>query len=194
MRATLPSLPTALDVDLTGLCEAAEPWISGLPVSDQRVQAAPDARTVRYYQTIGLLDRPVRYDGRTARYGHRHLLQLVAIRTLQSNGLSLSQVQALLTGSTNQELQQIVDSAMGESAHEVADSVQPSDLPPVAPDLSFDARITSNVFVALELAPGVVVTIDSRIHPDTARTISVLRRALAGASEASTDAPQGDLS
>lgn len=212
MHASMPPFPAVLDVDHAGLCEAAAPWLDRLPVTDQRVQAAPDSRTVRYYQTTGLLDRPVRYEGRTARYGHRHLLQLVAIRALQSNGLSLAQVQALLVGVTNPELQQIVASAVGDSAAEIATPPQSDDAPQsdVAPQwddapqsdealsssvaLSFRTSPAPNVLVAVELAPGVVVTIDSRIHPDSAHTISVLRRALSGASEAFADAPQGDLS
>jgi hypothetical protein len=40
-------------------------------------RAAPDARTVRYYGTLGLVDRPSIVD-REARYGRRHVLQLVA--------------------------------------------------------------------------------------------------------------------
>ena len=43
---------------------------------DGRVNAAPDARTVRYYGTLGLVDRPSIVD-REARYGRRHVLQLV---------------------------------------------------------------------------------------------------------------------
>ena len=35
---------------------------------DARVSAAPDARTVRYYTTLGLLDRP-KIENRQARYG-----------------------------------------------------------------------------------------------------------------------------
>ena len=49
--------------------------------ADARVSAAPDARTVRYYTTLGLLDRP-RIEGRQARYGERHVLQLLAIKAL----------------------------------------------------------------------------------------------------------------
>lgn len=68
------------------------------PASSGRVRAVPDRRTIRYYTTLGLLDRPAEMRGRTAYYGQRHLLQLVAIKRLQAEGLSLAQVQQGLTG------------------------------------------------------------------------------------------------
>jgi len=43
-----------------------------------RVREVPDKRTIRYYTTLGLLDRPAEYRGRVAYYGRRHVLQLVA--------------------------------------------------------------------------------------------------------------------
>jgi len=52
-----------------------------------RVREVPDMRTIRYYTTRGLLDPPAQMRGRTALYGKRHLLQLVAIKRLQAKGL-----------------------------------------------------------------------------------------------------------
>lgn len=57
-----------------------------------QVSEVPNARTIRYYATIGLLDRPYAA-GRGVRYGRRHLLQLVAIKRLQSQGKVLAEVQ-----------------------------------------------------------------------------------------------------
>lgn len=62
-----------------------------------RVREVPDPRTIRYYTTLGLIDRP-KLRGRTALYGTRHLLQLVALKRLQAKGLSLAEVQARLVG------------------------------------------------------------------------------------------------
>src|SRR5437870_4282247 len=70
---------------------------------NERVRDLPDRRTVRYYATLGLLDRPA-IQGRTAYYGRRHLLQLVAIKRLQTNGLSLSEIQERLLGRSDAEL------------------------------------------------------------------------------------------
>ena len=63
-----------------------------------RVRDIPDQRTIRYYTTLGLMDRPAEIRGRTALYGRRHLLQLVAIKRLQARGLPLSAVQQQLLG------------------------------------------------------------------------------------------------
>ena len=66
-----------------------------------RVRDLPDRRAIRYYTTIGLVDRPAAMRGRTALYARRHLLQLVAIKRLQAAGLSLAEVQARLAGATD---------------------------------------------------------------------------------------------
>jgi hypothetical protein len=42
-----------------------------------------------------------------ARYGPRHLRQLVAIKRLQAQGLALAQIQARLTGATDAVLEQV---------------------------------------------------------------------------------------
>src|SRR4051812_2534903 len=69
-----------------------------------RVREVPDLRTIRYYTTLGLIDRPAEMRGRTALYGRRHLLQLVAIKRLQARGLSLAELQEKLLGRTDREL------------------------------------------------------------------------------------------
>jgi DNA-binding transcriptional MerR regulator len=74
-----------------------------------RVRDVPDVRTIRYYTTLGLLDRPVEMQGRTAFYGRRHVLQLVAIKRLQSQGLSLVEVQETLAGAGDKKLTQLAD-------------------------------------------------------------------------------------
>lgn len=80
--------------------------------ADGRVAAAPDARTARYYGTLGLLDRP-RLINREARYENRHVLQLVAIKALQAKGLPLAQIQKALYGRSDAELEGILGSAAG---------------------------------------------------------------------------------
>jgi DNA-binding transcriptional MerR regulator len=65
------------------------------PPKNGQVRAVPDDRTVRYYGTIGLLDRPLAMRGRTALYGRKHLAQVVAIKRLQHAEKSLADIQAL---------------------------------------------------------------------------------------------------
>src|SRR5271166_6534366 len=78
-------------------------------VPSGRVRDVPDLRTIRYYTTLGLLDRPAEMRGRTALYGQRHLLQLVAIKRLQARGLSLAAVQERVIGLPNTALRKIAD-------------------------------------------------------------------------------------
>lgn len=69
-----------------------------------RVREAPNDRLIRWYATIGLVDPPLSRAGRIARYGRRHLLQLVAIKRRQAAGLSLAEIQAELVGATDSYL------------------------------------------------------------------------------------------
>lgn len=73
-----------------------------------QVSAVPDGRTVRYYASLGLLDPPIEVRGRRRLYGHRHVLQVVAIKVLQAQGRSLQQIQRELTGRHDQELKTII--------------------------------------------------------------------------------------
>ncbi|HEX2805271.1 MAG TPA: MerR family transcriptional regulator, partial [Kineosporiaceae bacterium] len=53
-----------------------------------RVRDVPDQRVIRWYTSTGLVDRPIGGRGRGARYGTRHLNQLMAIKRLQAVGSS----------------------------------------------------------------------------------------------------------
>ena len=80
-----------------------------------RVRDVPDIRTIRYYTTLGLIDRPAQMRGRTALYGRRHLLQLVAIKRLQAKGLSLAEVQSRVVGQTNAVLGRLAQLSGGRA-------------------------------------------------------------------------------
>jgi DNA-binding transcriptional MerR regulator len=82
---------------------------------DARVSAAPDARTVRYYTTLGLLDRPA-IENRQARYGKRHMLQLLGIKALQAFDLPLAEIQQRLYARSDAELEKLVSALSKESA------------------------------------------------------------------------------
>jgi DNA-binding transcriptional MerR regulator len=81
---------------LAELVAEAANRLAALPApKNGQVRAVPDERTIRYYATIGLLDRPAAMRGRTALYGRRHLAQVVAIKRMQSAGHSLAEIQSL---------------------------------------------------------------------------------------------------
>jgi DNA-binding transcriptional MerR regulator len=75
---------------------------SGAP--NGRVRGIPDRRAVRWYSTIGLVDRPSGTRGRTALYGPRHLMQLVAIKRRQAEGHLLADIQGELSGVDDETL------------------------------------------------------------------------------------------
>lgn len=82
----------------------ADPAYPGAP--NGRVRELPDRRVVRWYTTTGLVDRP-EMRGRTAIYGPRHLLQIVAVKRRQAEGRSLAEIQAELAGATNATLRRV---------------------------------------------------------------------------------------
>jgi DNA-binding transcriptional MerR regulator len=137
--------------------------------SDGRVAAALDERVVRYYQTIGLLQKPERYDGRRAVYGYGHVLQLVCIRALQADGYPLALIQETLTGRSTRELEEIVRKLLDLARHpsEQGRSPYPADEQPAPRQL-----------LAAELAPGISVLIDSSQVTEPQAVVERLRAAL----------------
>lgn len=77
------------------------------PAESKRIRAVPDTRTIRYYTTLGLIDRPAEMRGRTALYEPHHVMQLVAIKRLQAANQSLSDVQSQLVGITTKQLSKL---------------------------------------------------------------------------------------
>lgn len=74
-----------------------------------RVRELPNGRTIRWYTTIGLVDRPLATRGRVALYGERHALQLAAIKKLQAQGLALAEVQERLLGVSDARLAELAE-------------------------------------------------------------------------------------
>ena len=67
------------------------------PLADLCVLADLPPRTVRYYVQIGLVDRP-QGETRAARYGSKHLEQLLLIKKWTAAGVSLERIRELLHG------------------------------------------------------------------------------------------------
>lgn len=73
------------------------PLEPGYPLSDLCVLADLPPRTIRYYVQVGLVDRP-EGETRAARYGARHLEQLLLIKKWTAAGVSLDRIRELLQG------------------------------------------------------------------------------------------------
>jgi len=102
------------------LAERAQQWLAehGLDTHYyRRVQDAPSERTIRYYRTHGLIDEPIKI-GRERRFTRRHMLQLVAIKALQTRGLAHDRIQAELYGRSDAELEAIVEASLPRERHE----------------------------------------------------------------------------
>jgi DNA-binding transcriptional MerR regulator len=101
-----------------------------------RVRDVPDQRAIRWYTTLGLVDRAAAMRGRTALYGRRHLLQLVAIKRLQAEGRSLAEVQVELAAAGDERLERIARlpaTAPTPSRGEATTPARRSSPPQVAP-------------------------------------------------------------
>ena len=99
-------------------------------MAGERLGEAISPRTVRLYATQGLIDRPGR-EGRSAAYGHRHLLQLLLIRSLAKRGLSLAAIAPLLGLEDKAlELQLSQLEGDGSNAHEAFDALTASSREP----------------------------------------------------------------
>ncbi|MEU8818440.1 MerR family transcriptional regulator [Actinoplanes sp. NPDC048796] len=93
-----------------------------------RVRDVPDRRAIRWYTTIGLVDKPSGMRGRTALYGPRHLQQLVTIKRRQALGQSLAQIQAEFAWISPEALRvaaQIPEHLLGDSDGEGGDGPPP---------------------------------------------------------------------
>ncbi|MBX9948879.1 MAG: MerR family transcriptional regulator [Candidatus Obscuribacterales bacterium] len=91
---------------------------------DNRVSDLPDVRTVRYYTSLGLIDRP-QIVGRQGIYGRRHILQLLAVKALQTLHLPLQEIQNKLFGLSDAELEGLTAAISGQRKAAMRDEVLP---------------------------------------------------------------------
>lgn len=104
----LSELLTRDDLTLDELTEHAHTLLAKLAPEQTRykVAARPDARTVRYYVSQGLLAKPQSYAGGRARYSGGHLLRLLYIKKQQAEHQSLRRIAELLRGATDASLRE----------------------------------------------------------------------------------------
>lgn len=164
--------------DMDALCTLPElvaevtARITALPApKNGQVRAIPDERTIRYYVTLGLLDRPSATRGRTALYGPRHAAQVVAIKRLQTLGRSLSEIQALWPSLDDQALARMTGMPMttlatGETTRSQfwRHGLTGPDLVLAAPETALDDRTASvrapaAIELRVELAPRVILSL-----------------------------------
>jgi|tagenome__1003787_1003787.scaffolds.fasta_scaffold20929604_2 DNA-binding transcriptional MerR regulator len=133
--------------------------------SNGRVRELPNGRTIRWYTTIGLVDRPTAMRGRTALYGRRHLLQLAAVKKLQSAGRTLAEIQELLLGATDRRLAELaqiplptLDIVTPPGEVEISENFWKSAAhgrPTAAPDLDDDSVVSNDRDTVAKTVHGV---------------------------------------
>jgi DNA-binding transcriptional MerR regulator len=104
------------DIRLDELVEIANHLISQV-VPEQpskRVSETISERTLRYYITEGLVDRPLGKEGAVTLYGYRHLLQILAVKLLQGSYLPIRAIREVLADKSNEELEMILADGLEE--------------------------------------------------------------------------------
>lgn len=153
--------------ELAELAAEALATPEGVGQANGRVRDVPNERLIRWYGTVGLVDPPLSRRGRVARYGRRHLLQLVAVKRRQAEGWSLARIQEELAGAT--------DDALAAVARVPALGPALRPRPPQAPDRFWarrppqpdadespapDGSGAAGLVHGIRLAPGVLLLLD----------------------------------
>jgi DNA-binding transcriptional MerR regulator len=105
-----------------------------------RVNARPDARTIRYYITQGLLPRANGYVAGRAQYTGRHVLRLLMIKKMQAAHHTLRRIGSVLSAASDEDV-----------LAELGLSKQPTPIKPAA------------AIERLELAPDSVVEVPEHV-------------------------------
>jgi DNA-binding transcriptional MerR regulator len=99
------------------LADAAEELLREMGSSQERGTVAeyPNERTVRYYLSENLLPEPLGKAGSASIFGYEHLVSLVAIKKLQSEGLPINVIKGVIEGRSIEELEGLLDGKDGGS-------------------------------------------------------------------------------
>ncbi len=161
----------------------------------QSVSLVPDERTVRYYSTEGLLAPPEGKQGLNSVYGYQHLLQLLVIKRLQAEHLSIRKIKELVEGKSERELEHLLDveertkaqarSAPKNAATEYLETLltrpaaRVSAAPAPPPSVGFAATASHSAWSRVEVEPGLELHIrDDYRLPDDAKERQRLARKL----------------
>ena len=161
MNPALVPWRTRDDLTLEELVQALSALLAELAPHQSRwaVSERPDARTVRYYTTRGMLPKPLGYDGGRARYGFAHLVRLLCIKQLQARRFTLDQIARTLQERSDDDVVGLVSPDSG-----------PALLPaPAAQPLAradVDAGGADDEDLVLDLFPGGRVLVPAAVVRD----------------------------
>jgi len=84
-----------------------------------RVAELLNERTLRYYITKGLVDRPIGKEGTAALYGYRHLVQVLVLKRLQASYLPIKRIKEIIAGKSEDELLELLRGAPKEQERDM---------------------------------------------------------------------------
>lgn len=93
----------------------------GVRPTNASARAAPSARSIRYYVSNGLLDRP-EGTGTSATYGYRHFLQLLAVKIRQREGATLETIKREMSELTGDALERRVATSLAAALGATAET------------------------------------------------------------------------
>ena len=110
MSIELDQIKQVQYIGVKELADAAEQILKETGSSQEKgtVTEYPNERTIRFYITEGLLPPSEMKQGAASVFGYPHLLTLLVIKQLQSDGLPISIIRQLVAGKTLTELEQIL--------------------------------------------------------------------------------------
>ncbi|UCF97040.1 MAG: MerR family transcriptional regulator [Spirochaetaceae bacterium] len=80
---------------LSPTTEHSRKWQTLYRIGELAQQAGVTARTIRYYEELGILSAPVRPQARHRRYSEKDLLHLQRIQQLKEYGLTLGEIREI---------------------------------------------------------------------------------------------------
>ncbi|HEY6328531.1 MAG TPA: MerR family transcriptional regulator [Blastocatellia bacterium] len=121
MPKLLQSVQTKKFVGVAELADQAAKMLGLIAPVQERgtVTEVPDERTVRYYLNEGLISPAEEKQGTSSVFGYRHLLQLLAVKKLQSEHLPIRKILELVPNRENRDLERLLGFASeGDSGGE----------------------------------------------------------------------------
>lgn len=135
-----------------------------------RVREEVTSRLVRHYTTLGMVDEPLK-EGRYAVYTYRHLLQILVVRRLLSEGFGANAIAQLALKQTNTELENLLSGGVQLSvtpanpALAYLQDIQQRNSTPPLPNMFTSAPaqtstpINTTHWIRLEIVPGLEIHI-----------------------------------
>lgn len=150
-------------------------WQDG---DSRRVTWTPKPRLIRYYTTLGLLDRATQFQGRVAYYSGKHLLQILAIKYLQTQGKTLEEIQPLILGLSETSLAEMLGLRLPLPEPQLHSGPKPEIVPrresfwQELPQRSEEPRISARgplpqrLLQSYQPIPGIQILVDSAELPE----------------------------